>query len=57
MIFLATSSVRLFEHEGPVEVLLVVDAVLDQLAVLVASCPARGASPSRSLSRSMRTTL
>ena len=36
---------------------LVVVAVLDQLAVLVASCPFSGRQPSRSLSRSMRTTL
>ncbi len=46
----------LFEDQIPVEVPLVVDPVLDLLAVLVALALLRR-QPSRSLSRSTRTTL
>jgi len=46
----------LFQHQGPVEVALVVDAVVDDLAVLVALA-LFGPPALQSLSRSMRTTL
>jgi hypothetical protein len=46
----------LFEDQIPVEVAVVVFAVLDDLAVFV-RLPGSGRQPSRSLSRPMRTTL